>query len=859
MKNLIRNIEFMIIMGQSYRKQLLSSGGPFEFHTLRLGFMFIILSSVVYGLGYGAVDQDHKFPLFVINYSLFIIYLVLSILKWRRREVPKSLKTNLLYYNAALAFISCFAMNQLIPVFFSSASWLDVMIVAFVVLCVIKPLANQLGGLLQILYHVLLGVGLLLMNYYAVMLVPTYVFGLIGIIFIGIGIHSFVPLLISILLIVDVCYANKSTIRAFVVGYVFSLCSLALGIGLVHARVEKINQICNMEVMNSNGSLPMWVNVAQKLDSDYLSYHILKADFDNGLSEFFSFRGLSRFNMEEKGTHDPLVVLTSYFAGRLHLSEDDCVKTLEALSQNSNLTESRLWAGSDLKTEYVGTNILVNLEERTAYTEKTLTIVNTFKNSRDQEAIYTFQLPEGGVVTALSLWIDGKEAKAVLTSKAKATNAYNTIVGKERRDPSVIHWKEGNTVSVRVFPCNSKHERIVKIGVVAPLDMNGKYLKYRSIRFVGTDLSTCKERIQVKLKGASHAIELPAGFNKETNMWIREASLDMDFSCKMPMADLAQRSFSHEGYTYTLKPYQKEYTPKVYETVYLDLNDNWTKNEIEAVAAMNASKALYYIGINQECIAFSNSDLDEVYAYAQENKFSLFPFFVIKDPSSTLVVTKSSFHSPNLSTIVGSGFGTDLKEQIKGQKYDVFNLGRNNNLYLQSLNQFGVLNMEYGDVNMLERLIAQKQFLKNSYDENKAVFPQNGTIIERTLGTQANTGTDFLVRMFVYQKVTMAYLPFFLNMEVDSTLENNLIMQGQMANVVTPTTSLIVLETQQDYERFDVKNETNTLGNSTMFKKNNAGAAPEPHEWAIIILCVLILIYFYRDKLLVSYRQMFYK
>jgi hypothetical protein len=77
--------------------------------------------------------------------------------------------------------------------------------------------------------------------------------------------------------------------------------------------------------------------------------------------------------------------------------------------------------------------------------------------------------------------------------------------------------------------------------------------------------------------------------------------------------------------------------------------------------------------------------------------------------------------------------------------------------------------------------------------------------------------------------------------------------------VVTPTTSLIVLETQQDYERFDVKNTTNTLGNSSMFKKNNAGAAPEPHEWAIIMLCVLILIYFYRDKLFVTYRQMFYK
>jgi hypothetical protein len=48
------------------------------------------------------------------------------------------------------------------------------------------------------------------------------------------------------------------------------------------------------------------------------------------------------------------------------------------------------------------------------------------------------------------------------------------------------------------------------------------------------------------------------------------------------------------------------------------------------------------------------------------------------------------------------------------------------------------------------------------------------------------------------------------------------------------------LETQRDYDRFDIKDSNNSLRNASM---SSRGAVPEPHEWALIILATVVLFY----------------
>ena len=69
--------------------------------------------------------------------------------------------------------------------------------------------------------------------------------------------------------------------------------------------------------------------------------------------------------------------------------------------------------------------------------------------------------------------------------------------------------------------------------------------------------------------------------------------------------------------------------------------------------------------------------------------------------------------------------------------------------------------------------------------------------------------------------------------------------EARKAYVVTPVSSLVVLETQQDYDRFKIQDTDNSLKNASMKSK---GAVPEPHEWALIIAVALVLFYVIRKR-----------
>jgi len=81
-------------------------------------------------------------------------------------------------------------------------------------------------------------------------------------------------------------------------------------------------------------------------------------------------------------------------------------------------------------------------------------------------------------------------------------------------------------------------------------------------------------------------------------------------------------------------------------------------------------------------------------------------------------------------------------------------------------------------------------------------------------------------------------------------ITTQLIGQAQEAYVVTPISSMVVLETQKDYERFGIEEAKGSLKNASI---SNSGSVPEPHEWLLIILCVFTLIFLkFKHKVFVT-------
>ena len=143
-----------------------------------------------------------------------------------------------------------------------------------------------------------------------------------------------------------------------------------------------------------------------------------------------------------------------------------------------------------------------------------------------------------------------------------------------------------------------------------------------------------------------------------------------------------------------------------------------------------------------------------------------------------------------------------------------------------------------------------------------AIAPSNILISEEKGGGKiGGDAPDHVFRLFAYNKILASVGRNFYKPEPIETEENNAdsskkqsdsvkkqaklpkkeadfdldaaVALADKAHIVTPVSSLIVLETQADYDRFNIKKSKNALGNATL---NNAGAAPEPHEWLLILL-----------------------
>ena len=110
---------------------------------------------------------------------------------------------------------------------------------------------------------------------------------------------------------------------------------------------------------------------------------------------------------------------------------------------------------------------IVDATGNTAYVEWTLVFRND--SPRQQEARAQIALPPGGVVSRLTLWIDGQEREAAFGPRSKVKDAYKKVV-QQRRDPVLVTTAGPDRILVQCFPVPPKGgEMKVRIGITSPL------------------------------------------------------------------------------------------------------------------------------------------------------------------------------------------------------------------------------------------------------------------------------------------------------------------------------------------------------------------------------------------------------
>ena len=835
--------------------------------SLTLGLFLILLSGLLYIVTFSGYHHfDNTFtPLFFIHYGIAIIYLVYLMVQKELRLMRLFRAPSFQYHLILLLLfnISAYSLNQTLPVFHESVDWLTAFLIIeniLLVLFILLPTTSKPVSTLLLFFFTL---AFLFHLHQLWMILPYIGIGLLASPFLGISLHVLVPLgyILALIAVGSRLLEREGNWTAIAIAS--SCCFLLLGFYIwqwntINNSISRI--LHQQQVPGATNELPLWVRLAQTLPDSYFTEKALQTGLIyQDYRQWNNWFG-DNLRFEDTKFHDPLLTIASFAGGKIELDSETRIKILDAIFNMRHESADRFWSGLNLKTSDVITNVELFPAYRLAYTEMILRIRNESYDRRSswfnqEEALYTFQLPEGGTVSSLSLWIGGQEAKARLTTKAKAEQAYNTIVGREKRDPSVVYWMEGNKIRVRVFPCTPDEDRQFKIGITSPLAYHNGELSYSNISFKGPDYSGAKASVNVLLRDTNEKPVSTLALEENGNSYSWSGNYRQEWTLGSKAAPLAEKPFYFQGNAYSLQPLTPAFSPFMSRYIYLDLHEGWDKAEIQEVAALFPNKKFQVYNFNSGSFRQVGADeLLQLYESPAVPQFSLFPFHKVHSPEYSLVISKGNKATPNLSDIDETLFSKELFHKLESATpvavFDLYHLPSD---YIRSLREFKVISYAHGSLQELQKFLQNKQFPAITAEEDTVPIASAGIMISRKVGEcppaeiPANA-PDHLLRLFSYNQVLKNIGRNYFNKEY---LNQEIIKEATLGNVVTPISSLIVLEILHDYERFGINENKDSLGNAAI---NASGAVPEPHEWALIILGFLFFswMWFFRGKKLVS-------
>ncbi len=732
-------------------------------------------------------------------------------------------------------FIGCFCLNTFIPVFQDLPVWVYLTTFTFCIsnFFIYKNSEEDFNSLL---FFFLNGASFGMIIYFVFYLIPIMPISIVGILALGMGFYGLVPAIVLIVHTLSILtYLQKNRLYFFSFSAGISTVFIGLLLFTIGLTIEsrKIADTAMIKSFNNNDDLPAYISVSQNLEPNFFNEILLKKDIVYmAPDDFFNFRGFDSFGVKQfnqRKINNPFISIAYLFCEDPGLSNDDRINILRSNFDKRLETEEQLWSGEDLFTKSIKEDVKIYSDSRLAYTEITMNIAAAQDSRRDQEAIYSFQLPEGSVATSLSLWVNGIERKGVLTTKEKAKKAYNQIVGVEYRDPSLMQWKEGNKVVVRVFPINNKTPRIFKCGFTTPLKVEDNEMNYQSLSIKGPNISNAETISRIQIVGNTKI---------ETSKDFEFKGLD-DWEAHMPLNEISPNSFVWKNKIYEVKDIQKTVIPFTPSEIILDLNTNWTTKQIESF--VNLNKRNIYVFINGQKRVINKENFKAIQLDFEDFHYSLLPLY--KLAKNSLIITKSGTFSANFEDLEDSNYLKKIKTETKQRNIKVINISADINPFWQTVKEQKYVDYFQTNLKNSLKMIEQHQFILFKSAKNTVnIEPAQISIQENQKDSiSKSNGTNHIYRMYAFGKVLEEHV----EIQGDSLANNQYVELAKEANIVTPISSLIVLETDEDYKKNGIEKNVNTLGNASI---NNDGSVPEPHEWLLIIIGTATLYFYYRKN-----------
>src|SRR6185503_16517596 len=356
------------------------------------------------------MDEGQQFGLFMVSFSMTLLYFILILIKGKKTEAENKIHYTFLFL--ILFLVSAYSLNRELPVFEDSAAWFAALLVTSCVNYAAFAYADAFPKWMIHVMSFISGISWVSFAYLSAYLLPYYALGLVGFFLLGASLHTFVPILFliySLKLAGKAGETDKKYWWSFLAGLTTAL-AIIIGYTIMWSKTKgDINQAWN-DGFNKEKDLPAWINVAKEVPDNFFARKLLRTGLvysvpGSGMNNLFW--DIPGNELGETKRHDPLVMTAEFLSGKFGLDNDEKIRILQSMHPLKHDQQDRLWNGDHLTTENINTEVRFWPDCNMTYTEKTITVSNNNREKwrAQEEAIYTFYMPEGAVVTSLSLWV----------------------------------------------------------------------------------------------------------------------------------------------------------------------------------------------------------------------------------------------------------------------------------------------------------------------------------------------------------------------------------------------------------------------------------------------------------------------
>ena len=319
-------------------------------------------------------------------------------------------------------------------------------------------------------------------SFYALVFAPLIPVGVIAIIFFGIGLILLSPLIAFIVAIIlrrelRNLYGEGEKIPRVFLGCCIGLLALVLAeLPLVITRLG-MQMASSVEVSTSNRG----VKILRTIGSETV---ILKTCYQrqNSMSDVIT----TLVSMGDPVTQDEARTIYYRVTGNAFNSVARPINTKPNMIDRRRGNDDFEWdsglGGTSVSQHIKGLSLASSRQDQSidgnaavSYTEWTMVFKN--ESPLQREARAQISLPPGGVVSRLTLWVNGEEREAAFAGRGKVREAYEQVAIQQRRDPVLVTSSGINRVLMQCFPVPPNGgEMKIRMGITAPLKIQNKDL-----------------------------------------------------------------------------------------------------------------------------------------------------------------------------------------------------------------------------------------------------------------------------------------------------------------------------------------------------------------------------------------------